>query len=41
MPFPQVIRQIRYKQAAARNELLKKIRQGRKAKKEQILRKMM
>jgi len=38
MPLTQDIRQRRYEQAAARSELLKKIRQGRKAKKEQMQR---
>ncbi len=38
MPLNQDQRQIKYEQAAARNELFKKVRQARK-KKEQILRK--
>jgi len=39
MPLTQDQRQIRYEQAAARSELFKKVRQARKAKKEQTLRK--
>jgi len=38
MPLSPDIRQKKYEQAAARNELFKKVRQGRKAKKEQMLR---
>jgi len=38
MPLAPDIRQRRYEQAAVRSELLKKIRQGRKAKKEQTQR---
>ncbi len=39
MPLNQDQRQIKYEQAAARNELFKKVGQSRKVKKEQILRK--